>query len=323
MKRKFIFALLLVVCTIVFSSCKSVSISQAYTAYNEKDYQKVIDLLENVEDLDNATARIQALSEAYLAYSEEEYALVIESLSNIELVDQEHLEMLAISKGMVSYQNQEYQNTIDYFATVEDGRNIPEYKASCEKLIEYAFDARSVADIVRLNTLNEWTGEQILSLITAMCQSAEYADFLFADELVKELPESELRGNIQGIIEKYEIDRAKSFLFGDWEWESGDDVCTSVKVYRLEDGLLAEVLVVGDNEVEYQILVGDIYWKDFEFIDGTTFICNNLCKTRSAIVVDVTAMGKINYEDECIEMHLTAPAPYIMVNADRKWKKLT
>lgn len=80
---------------------------------------------------------------------------------------------------------------------------------------------------------------------------------------------------------------------------------------------------VGGNENEYQILEGDIYWKDFVFINDVIMRAwYNLCTTTSGTVVDVTETGKIDYENNVLNMNLTTPAPYQMVGADWQWIRI-
>lgn len=301
-------------------------VSQIHVAYDNAQYTDVVKILQNMDaEIDDPEIKYMAtISKAYVAFDDSKYAEVIEELQSLDekIEDPDIERMLTISEAYVAYDNNQYLDVIKKLQEVDD-KTEAIYEDSCEKYVDTVVDQRDVDAIPEIYELESSTGECIFKKLTSPCDDLNYQAFIYLENVTSKLPESELKTQLTDYSEENSVNRIRAFFIGEWEWQSEDDVKTRVKVIAYKDNLLGEVTQVGDNEVEYQLLVGDIYWKEYEFVDDTFYTCNNLSKTKDGLVVEITATGKIDYENNSINMHLTAPEPYIMVYPDRHWTRVS
>lgn len=266
----------------------------------------------------------KAIREAKEAYEASDYAAVVSLLSSEEIEDPEVIRILTESKAHVAFDNQDYLETVKLLQSMNDEevKEYQIYKDACQKLVDSSVEDKNSDLLAEIYSLENNLHDYIYQVLTAPCDQLSYESFVFLEEFANKLQDSELKDSINQYLSDNANNRIRAFLIGEWEWQSDNETKTRINIMPYQDNLLGEVTQVGDNEIEYQILVGDIYWKDFEFIDAGKFTCYNLGKTRIGSVVDCTALCEIDYDEDLLKMHITAPEPYITVNADRDWKRI-
>lgn len=195
------------------------------------------------------------------------------------------------------------------------GQHIPagEYKVRATSNVSGYYSLTSDPNGENIISNDNFDGERYVAI-----KDGQYLELTRCQLIV---PQSQLKATVESSTEEEKTGDVKEFLAGKWEWQGDYQTGTVVEVSSNADDTIGIVKIVGLDEIEYQIKEGDMYWKNFKFINEHSFTCQNLCKTRNGTVVYVTASGNIDYENETLYMHLTAPSPYNMVNADRTWKR--
>lgn len=289
MKRKtmkFLSFILSMLMLLALTACDS-SIRDAKKAYKNQEYKTVVDLLEGKVDLDEDTTQILLISKANIAFDAGDYLEVVKDL-------------FEVTNG----------NEMDIYVKAVDG----------------AIDAFiSSSDIVPVKQMLEYDksiGDKLDKVLEDGCNSIDYNYFLLLDIAIDSVEDTDLVSRLTEYRDNNRNLRAKSFMLGEWEWQSDSEVNTRINNKLVDGQIMGIVTQVGNSEIAYQICLNDIYWKDYVFIDETNFTCYNLTKTTSGNVVDVTAVGTIDYENDTILLHLTAPAPFHMVNADRTFQRV-
>ena len=321
MKKTTLMMLVIMLMILTLTGCKSTA-EKAKEAFDEKDYEKVVKVLSKGTEDDAELERYLKVANANLAFEAEEYSSVVEILDGKTDEDPELEKMLSISQANISYGNEEYDKVVNYLYAYEEERAKSIYTESLEQYKMQLLESKDVEKLVDLYNKDNSIGNDVFDVIKTKCDELEFEEFVFMDKLIGQLPEGDLLTHLKAYSEEHIDKRIKSFLIGEWEWEADLEKRTRVKVIEHKDDLLCTVTQVSDQEAEYQIMLNDIYWRDFEYIDDKTYTCINLTKTRDGLVVDVTAYCVLDYENQKINIHLTAPAPYHMVDADRTWNKL-
>ena len=264
----------------------------------------------------------QNIKEAKKAFENKEYASVVNKLSYEENLNDDAITILTVSQAQIAYENKEYYKVINLLSTIPDGKSNEIYEQAIMDAIDHFIQTSDAEDVKKIITIDEEAEDKLSKKIMDGCNQLDYKYYKLLDILTETLSDSETKNVLIEFQQENRLNRAKAFMIGDWEWQKNDEKNTIVKNRLVGDGLLGTVAQVGTNEIEYQIALNDIYWKDYVFIDETNFTCYNLTKMKTGNVVDVTAIGVIDYANEAINLHLTAPAPYFMVDADRTWKRL-
>lgn len=271
----------------LLTGCDSENVKKARDAYENGDYVTVIECLENESDLDNETE-----------------------------------EMLAIARANVAFENGEYNEVVTELSVTESGKDTEIYKKSVKTIVKDAIQTGETKYLQKAIETDNQIGGYATNKITKACDEYNYNAFKVLESLKESLQDGDVKEQLTKYYDANKLNKVKAFLVGKWEWQHGDKVNTVVKNIIYKDNLMATVVTVGDNEKEYQILVDDVYWKDFEILDEKSFTCLNLCKTRDAIASECETVGRINYEDDSLHLHVTAPPPYRMVDPDRDWKRV-
>ncbi len=251
-----------------------------------------------------------------------ESAADIEKQKNEENLKDDTKDSLTISEAQIAYENKEYSQVVKLLSTISDGKTNEIYSQSIANAIDAFVATSDIEDMNKIIAIDAEAEEQLCHKIMDGCNQLDYQYYKLLDILTESLSDSESKNSLIEFKQNNRLNRAKAFMIGDWEWQKDAEKNTKVKNRLVGDELLGIVTQVGANEAKYQIALNDIYWKDFIFIDETSFTCYNLTKMTTGNVVDVTAVGVIDYENETINLHLTAPAPFFMVDADRTWKKV-
>jgi len=247
---------------------------------------------------------------------------VVNQLDNEENMSDDVYEIYTVSKAHIAYGNKNYIEVLNLLLSIDTGKNFKIYSDAVDALIQNAIDKLDFNDVSSIIAKDAEIGNIAAKKIITLCNAFDYNGFEALDNFLNVVKEDETKDYLAKYSNDNKTKRAKAFLCGKWEWKSNTQVKTTVNNIIYEDNMLATVEIVGDNEKEYKILEGDIYWKDFVFIDETNFTCINLCKNVYGSVVECLTTGKIDYENMIINLHLTAPQPYIMDNPDRCWIKL-
>lgn len=326
-KRVFGIILLSVCIALTTTACESKAVKDAKQAYEEKDYSAVEVLLSDEEIEDPEIERILTISKIFNSYEDEKFSAVLEQsekLGQEDLEDSEIKKMMTVSKAQLAFDQEKYLDVVNIIQQADDNEltSLPVYVKACHKYIDSAVAEGDAEPLSIIYGLDSSTSDYIYTQLSASCDNLDYKAFKYMENVLQILPDSDLKKELNDYLDSNKTNRIRAFLIGEWEWQTDDEKKTRVNLIAYKDNLLGEVTQVGDNEVEFQILKGDIYWKDFEFVEDDFYTCNNLCKTSDGYVVDVTATGKIDYEEETLQMHLTAPEPYQMVGADREWKRV-
>lgn len=262
--------------------------------------------------------------EAKEAYDSGDYSRVVSLLEDERDLDEEASEMLSVSKAHAAFDARDYLGAITELAEVKNG-NEEIYDDAVSGLVEKALESSSEGDLLKAIEVDPSIGEAAAGAIKERCETLDYGAFEFMDRMLKKMPESEGKAQLQTYRDKSELLRPKAFLLGKWEWQSDGDVKTRVSCVQRKDNLIATVDVVGDVERDYKIMKDDVYWKDFDFNEPDRFTCMCLCKTGDGIGVECTTVGTIDYEGDALHLHLTAPDPYWMdeESSDRDWKRIS
>ena len=282
--KKFFISILALIISIGLSSCVSENVKLAEEAYSNEDFERVVELLETEDGLSNKTN-----------------------------------EMLVISKAKIACDDEKYLDALDLLLQLKDGKDLDFYTEVKENLVQVAIAEADSKMLVDAITLDSEIGVFSKDIIIEGCDNYEYDCFKTLYGMIESLADSELKDELIKYAGSNKEKRTMAFLVGTWEWQRNCETNTRVNNILYKDNLLATVETVGDNEKDYQILKGDVYWKDFVFIDDNEFTCINLCKTKNGAAVECMALGEIDYENDSIHLHLTAPEPYVMVDADRNW----
>lgn len=263
------------------------------------------------------------VKDAKKAFENKEYSTVVEKLKNEENLKDDTKSILTISEAQIAYENKDYSQIVNLLSTIPDGKTNEIYSLSIANAIDAFVATSDVEEMKKIIAVDAEAEGQLCQKIMDGCNQLDYQYYKLLDILTESLSDSEAKNSLVEFKQNNRLTRAKAFMIGEWEWLKDTKVNTKVKNRLVGDELLGTVTQVGTTEIEYQIALNDIYWKDYVFIDETNFTCYNLTKMTTGNVVDVTAVGVIDYANEAIKLHLTAPAPYVMVNADRTWKRLS
>ena len=256
------------------------------------------------------------------AYQKNDYATVVKQLESEENMNTGVSEMYTISKAYVKYDDKNYIEALKLLLSIDTGKTHKIYGDAVDNLIQNAIERVDFRDVSSIIVKDSEIGELTAEKIIILCDNLDYNGFKALDSFLNVAEDGGLKDKLVDYSNDNKVKRVKAFLCGKWEWQSDTQIKTTVSNIIYEDNMLATVEIVGDNEKEYKILVGDIYWKDFVFIDEKNFTCVSLCKNVYGSVAECLTTGKIDYENNTVNLHLTAPQPYIMVNPDRCWIKL-
>lgn len=266
----------------------------------------------------------QEENKAQEAYQAGNYSEVVGMLEGEQSLGEEAAEMLSVSKAHVAINEGRYLEAVRELAATKSGSETDIYSDAVDSLIKKALKDSSEKELVEAIELDPSIAEASVKAITEQCDALDYGAFKLMDKMLKKMPDAEAKADLQRYHNENKLNKPKAFLLGKWEWQSGGETKTAVSCIRHKDNLIATVDVVGDNERDYKILKDDVYWKDFDFLEPGRFTCTCLCKTEDGVNVECTTVGTINYKDDTLHLHLTAPDPYWMAeeSSDRDWKRI-
>lgn len=279
-------ALMLVVPTL--SGCESENVKDARDAYEKQDYQSVVEHLENESRDDAEVEEMYEVSRAQLFISAGDLSEAY--------------------KCYFELGNQEFDEKANSLVVQAE---------------ELALESGNAEELIEMLKVNPAEGDAAVDFLFGKADSLNCDAFKCLDQVSASGASAELTEKCNSYLDSAESTRPKAWLIGIWEWQNDDETKEQVEIKANKDNLIGIVKVLGTTEAKYQIREFEIVWTDFEFMDSSSLTFNVLSKTTDGFPVDTTALVNIDYsnEDEMLQ-HITAPAPYSMVNADRSWKRI-
>lgn len=196
--------------------------AEAYLAYDAQDYERVASLLSDVSlpegEAGEALSAMRSEAEARLAYAKEDYAAAAELLSGLASEDGELQQMLTLSRAQLAYGEKKYEEVAALLAGVSDEAAAPLYADSLAQLAKKAFEKGDLSALSSLCAEHAAAAEPVYALVTEACAAFDYDAFLFLDKLAAKLPAGELKDQLKTFSDENGKMRTKAFLNGEWQW---------------------------------------------------------------------------------------------------------
>lgn len=260
----------------------------------------------------------EEVKQAKEAYANGDYAKAVELLSKEKDLNQDTQDILIISEANVLYEDGKCFEAVKKLATSSQGIQAEQFEEIFKGALDESIAKHSADNIIELLTIDESKKNAVYKAVTKACKDKEYNAFLVLDGLVEKLPDGDLKTKLSDFGKDNDILKAEAFLVGTWEWKTeGDKKASRVEVVPYENNLVGRLKVIGSFLEDYHYEKDDVYWKDFEFDSGETFLCYNLTRFDDGSVNGETASGKINYKKGKIELNVTGAN-----NPHRTWKRI-
>ena len=182
--------------------------------------------------------------------------------------------------------------------------------------------ADQLIDILELNcTASVAIKDKLISEANGLNNNS----FKLIDAIVSSSLVSPEKDELATYITSNATKREQAFLIGTWEWQfDGDDVLTQIEVKPYQDSLIGIMKQASSTESEYCHVPGEVYWRDFVFIDANTFSCINLSMSKTGVTSDTPGIGTIDYADEnSFHLQVTGVGGTNLLYGSRDWKRIS
>ena len=235
---------------------------------------------------------------AKAAYEEGKYSEVIELLSQEENPNVNTKDMLAVSEANVLYENKEYVEAVKKLAETSEGIQSEQFEEWFNAALEDCIANKSPDGIIELLAVDESKSDAVYDAVTEACNNKDYNGFLVLDGLVEKLEDGDLKTKLAAFGDEFDILRAEAFLVGNWTGESRKNI---IAVMPYKNNLVG---TLKKTSGQWGFQKGDIVWQDFEFADGSEFICSILIRYDDGSSDRQLGSCTIDYKKGTITMYI-------------------
>lgn len=276
---------------LVLCACESENLKKAREAYDSGNYTEAIELLNAEDSTSDSAKELLGRSKAKLASEEGDYSAAIG-------------ELIAIGENSSSELYQEILQSAIASANLTG-------------------DSTYLVGILQQDSSN---GDVIFEAMETEAKAGNIKAYRAMDGISSSADLDEVAiDQFSTFLRENGEQRARALLIGTWEFVENEKKRTRVEIKPQGDNLIGIVSQVGDGSVKYQLQKGDVYWKEFVFLEPTQFTCTNLAKTTNGVPVPCTAVGTLDFStDDEFSRHLTADIGlYNVINPDRVWIRVS
>lgn len=287
MKRKLLMRVVLAVLLVGFSGCTN-NEESAKKAYEDKNYNEAVKLLDQEEEKSKEAAEMYALSKAQLAIKDEAYSKALEFLEPLKGDQADELSQqcqyaITIAELSNKVVNNNAQETYDSFVKAQEVLNESNQAKLNDTMSELLHDKISEQNLDSI-----YYGEGLAALLKE-----------------NDHPNSQrLLDSVEKSLEENAETKMKLFLMStNWIRQDGTNLeGTILKVQFSDDEGFATIEETIANQ--YGFVAGDIKWKNIKFISENKFRHEELSKGSAVRYRE--AIGTINYGEKSINVHITA-----------------
>lgn len=290
MKSKLLVSVVLGAMLVGFSGCAN-NEESAKKAYEEKNYNEAVKLLDQEEEKSKEAAEVYSLSKAQLAVKEESYS---DALKFIEDLDSDQAKELA--------QKCHYNIALNELSNKVANNNVQETYESFTEAQEVLSEANQAK-------LNETMSELLQDKVTEQ----NLDSFYYAEGLASILRENGsansnwLADSLEKDLDENAETKMKLFLMSTM-WVRNDDTDlsgTKLKIQFNDSDGFATIEESTDFGKSYGYEKGDIKWKNIQFVDPNTFRYEELGKGQGQTIY-FEGIGQIDYSEKKINNHISS-----------------
>lgn len=233
--------------------------------------------------------------------------------------------MLAVSNAHVAFDSGLYSDAIQCLLQIKEPQSNELFDAATQAALSKAFETGSPDQLIGILALDSAASPVVKDKLVSEADGLNNKSFKLIDAIINSSLASTEKDELGAYIASNSTKREQAFLIGTWEWQfDGDDVLTQIEVKPYQDSLIGIMKQASTTEAEYCHVPGEVYWRDFVFIDANTFSCINLSMSKTGVTSDTPGVGTIDYSNEdSFHLQVTGVGGTNLLYGSRDWKRIS